>query len=335
MRLAVLGGDGIGAEVTREALRVLQVVAKLHRPLEFELCYGEIGLGAFEKYKTPLPEATLEMARTADATLFGAVTTPPDIAGYRSPILSLRQKLGLYANVRPIRSRPGTRPGIDMVIVRENTEGLYAGRERSSHDEAVTERVITRSASERIVRYALELSRARGDRRVTLVHKANVLRETCGLFRRVGREVATHYPEIELEDMLVDTCAMELIRAPERFSVIVTTNLFGDILSDEACMLVGGLGLAASGNIGDRAGLFEPVHGSAPDLQSTGCANPLAAILSLAMALEHVDRTDLAALVEGAVDRALDAGSVTPDLGGKLSTREATDALIAEIEAAA
>ncbi len=335
MRLAVLGGDGIGAEVTREALRVLEVVAKLHRPLEFELCYGEIGLGAFEKYKTPLPEATLEMARTADATLFGAVTTPPDIAGYRSPILSLRQKLGLYASVRPIRSRPGTRPGIDMVIVRENTEGLYAGRERSSHDEAVTERVITRSASERIVRYALELSRARGDRRVTLVHKANVLRETCGLFRRVGREVATHYPEIELEDMLVDTCAMELIRAPERFSVIVTTNLFGDILSDEACMLVGGLGLAASGNIGDRAGLFEPVHGSAPDLQSTGRANPLAAILSLAMALEHVDRTDLAALVEGAVDRALDAGSVTPDLGGKLSTREATDALIAEIEAAA
>ena len=334
MKLAVLAGDGIGPEVTDEAVRVLEAVedAKLlDDGTGFEFTHGAIGHGAYLEHGTPLPDATLELVRESDAALLGAVTTPPDIEGYRSPVLKLRQELDLYACVRPIRSLPDAERAIDMVFVRENTEGLYSGVERADAVRAVTERVITRKASERIVLFALELARQRGDTTLMVVHKANVLRATCGLFRKVAFEVGEQMPGIRVEEMLVDTCAMELIRAPEQFGVIVTTNLFGDILSDEASMLVGGLGLASSANIGSEAAVFEPVHGSAPDIAGTGRANPFAAIGAAALMLEHVGEMAAAASVEAAIEAAVSARQVTPDLGGALTTTQATDVVIAKL----
>lgn len=330
-RVAVLGGDGIGPEVVDAAVSVLE---GLGVPLRCEGPYP-IGFAAYRKRGTPLPEETLAAVRDADAALFGAVTTPPDEPGYRSPVLALRQGLGLFANVRPCASapHPSSRPGIDLVIVRENTEGLYAGRERVEDEgrRAVSERVITRAASERIVRFACEFARRRGARRLCLVHKANVLRVSDGLFRRAGLEVAASYPQLEVEELLVDACAMRLLRDPERFEVIVTTNLFGDILSDEACMLVGGLGLACSANIGECAALFEPVHGSAPDIAGEGIANPLAAIGSAALLLEHLGEDAAAERVRAAVRDVLAAGRTTPDLGGALGTVEVTQAVLAAL----
>jgi homoisocitrate dehydrogenase len=330
MKICLLGGDGIGPEVTAEAVRVLEALSR-DSEIRLDFSPGDIGYGAYRQHGTPLPDATLALARSADATLLGAVTTPPGIPGYTSPVLGLRRQLDLFACVRPIRSRPGAKPAIDMVIVRENTEGLYAGREHATSERAVTERVITRAASQRIARFAFEEAERGGYDLVTIVHKANVLRETCGLFRSVALDVATEYPGIHAEEMLVDTCAMELIRAPERFQVIVTTNLFGDILSDEAAMLVGGLGLAASANIGADHAVFEPVHGSAPDLAGTGRANPLAAIRAAATMMRYLHHREIASRIESALESVLESKAVTPDLGGTLSTTEVTSAVIAEL----
>lgn len=330
MRLCVLEGDGIGPEVTEAALEVLQATG-----LAFEIERAAIGFGAYEAHGKPLPDATVASLEAADAALLGAVTTPPGIPGYRSPILEMRQRFGLYANLRPCASvpHPRSRPGIDAVIVRENSEGLYSGRERvlDGGDTAITERVITRAASERIVRFACERARPGRPRKVTVVHKANVLRESDGLFRRVALEVLADYPEIEVQELLVDACAMDLLRRPESFDVIVTTNLFGDILSDEASMLVGGLGLACSANLGERLGVFEPVHGSAPDIAGTGRANPLAAIRSAALLLESIGEDARAQQVWQATEGALAANEVTADLGGELDTRQATAAVTSRI----
>lgn len=326
-QITLLPGDGIGPEVIAAAETVLRAL-----PLRFEFSRAEIGFGAYERLGTPLPDSTLDAIRRADAALFGAVTTPPNIPGYFSPVVRMRQSLDLYANLRPNRSlpHPSSRPNIDLVIVRENTEDLYSGIERVEDDgnRAITERVITRRGSERIIRKAFDLARQTGRTTVHVVHKANVLRQTCGLFRRVALEVAADYPDIELREMLVDTCAMELIRAPEQFQVIVTTNLFGDILSDEACMLVGGLGVAASGNIGADAAVFEPVHGSAPSLVGTGKANPTATFFAAAMMLEHLGETESAARLRSAVETCIAAGETTPDLGGTLTTSEMTERVI-------
>ncbi len=326
-RICLLPGDGIGPEVVASAADVLRAL-----PLAFEFTRAEIGFGAYQKLGTPLPEATLDAICASDAALFGAVTTPPNIAGYFSPVVRMRQTLDLYTNLRPIRSipHPSSRAGIDMLIVRENSEGLYSGSERLEEDgeRAVTERIITRHGSERILRKAFELARADGRKCVHVVHKANVLRQTCGLFRAVALEVAKDYPDMEMKEMLVDTCAMELVRVPEQFELIVTTNLFGDILSDEACMLVGGLGVAASGNIGADAAVFEPVHGSAPTLAGTGWANPLAAILAAAMLLDYFGEAGQAQRIRAGAEACMAAGEVTADMGGKLSTQEATQAVI-------
>ncbi len=330
MRLCVLGGDGIGPEVTAAALEVLQASG-----LEFTPEAAQIGFGAYEQTGQSFPDATAAAIERADAALLGAVTTPPGIKGYRSPILQMRQRFALYANLRPCLSLPheSCRPGIDLVIVRENTEGLYSGRERveDGGDTAITERVITRAASERIVRFACERARGRLARKVTIVHKANVLRESDGLFRRVALEVAHGYPGLEVEELIVDACAMHLLKRPTDFDVIVTTNLFGDILSDEACMLVGGLGLACSANLGESAAVFEPVHGSAPDIAGQGKANPLAAIRSAALLLDHVGEAERAERVRAAVAGALEAGEVTPDLGGALDTAGATQAVVSRL----
>jgi homoisocitrate dehydrogenase len=326
-RICLLPGDGIGPEVIQQAARVLQALG-----LELTFDYGEIGYAAYQKLGSPLPGETLERIRAAEATLFGAVTTPPDIPGYFSPIIRLRQTFDLYANLRPCQSlpHPASRQGINLVVVRENTEDLYSGIERveDGGNRAISEMIITRKASEKIIHRAFELARSSGFKKVTVVHKANVLRETCGLFRRVALEIAPHYPEIAMEEMLVDTCAMELVRDPGQFEVIVTTNLFGDILSDEASMLVGGLGVAYSGNIGSETAVFEPVHGSAPKLVGTHKANPVATILSACLMLEYLGESGAAARLRRATIESIRLGRVTEDLGGSLSTEQAADSII-------
>jgi len=329
-QICLLPGDGIGPEVIGCAEEVLRAL-----PLDFEFIHAEIGFSTYTRLGTPLPDSTLENIRNASAALFGAVTTPPNIPDYFSPVVRMRQSLELYANLRPIRSipHPSSRPGIDLLIVRENTEGLYSGIERLEEDghRAITERVITRKGSERIVRKAFELARQMNRKTVHLVHKANVLRQTCGLFRSVALEVAKDYPDIIMNEMLVDTCAMELVRAPEQFEIIVTTNLFGDILSDEACMFVGGLGVAASGNIGVDSAVFEPVHGSAPTLAGTGKANPIASILAAGMMLDYLGEKDQAIHLQNSVENCIANGQVTPDLGGVLSTSQVTENIIQKL----
>jgi homoisocitrate dehydrogenase len=241
----------------------------------------------------------------------------------------MRQSLELYANLRPTRSitHSSSRPNIDFVIVRENTEGMYSGIERLEDDgnRAITERVITRRGSEHILHKAFDLAQQTSRKSVHVVHKANVLRQTCGLFRSVALEIAKEYPDITTHEMLVDTCAMELVRAPEQFEVIVTTNLFGDILSDEACMFVGGLGVAASGNIGLDAAVFEPVHGSAPNLVGRGTANPVATFLAAAMMLDHLHEKACAERLRNAVNESIANNESTPDLGGSLTTSQVTE----------
>lgn len=322
-RICLLPGDGIGPKVIESAEQVLRTL-----PLDLDSSRADIGFGAYEQHGTPLPDSTLDAINASDATLFGAVTTPPAIPNYFSPVVRMRQTLDLYANIRPCQSvqHPSSRPGIDLVIVRENTEGLYAGIERTEDDgkRAISERVITRRASERIVRKAFEIARAEGRRKVTVVHKANVLRQTCGLFRQSALDVAPEFPDITLEEMLVDSCAMQLIRAPGQFEVIVTTNLFGDILSDEASMLVGGLGLAYSGNIGENAAVFEPVHGSAPDIAGQNIANPAATLLSAAMMLDYLGESQSAAYLRNSIQACISERLVTPDLGGVLTTDQMT-----------
>jgi len=329
-RICLLPGDGIGPEVIASARDVLTAL-----PIQWDFIECGIGFGEYQRSGSPLPDSTINEIRRADAALFGAVTTPPNIPNYFSPVVRMRQSLNLYANLRPTRSIPhaSSRAGIDMVIVRENTEGLYSGIERveDDGDRAITERVITRKGSERIVRKAFDLARQAGRKSIHLVHKANVLRQTCGLFRTVAFEVAKEYPDITMNEMLVDTCAMELVRAPEQFEVIVTTNLFGDILSDEACMFVGGLGVAASGNIGKDAAVFEPVHGSAPTLVGTGKANPTATFLAAAMMLDHLGEIEQASRLRNAVEACIANNETTPDLGGALTTNEMTKMVIGNL----
>ncbi|NWG06865.1 MAG: isocitrate/isopropylmalate dehydrogenase family protein [Chloroflexi bacterium] len=326
-RICLLPGDGIGPEVINCAEQVLRAL-----PLNFEFVRADIGFGAYQCFDTPLPDSTLNEIRCSSAALFGAVTTPPNVPDYFSPVVRMRQSLELYANLRPIRSIPHTssRSNIDLIIVRENTEGLYSGIERLEEDgnRAITERVITRHGAERIIRKAFDLARQTNRKSVHVIHKANVLRQTCGLFREVALDVAKEYPDIMMHEMLVDTCAMELVRAPEQFEVIVTTNLFGDILSDEACMFAGGLGVAASGNIGVNTAVFEPVHGSAPTLVGKGKVNPIATFLAAAMMLEYLNENEFAERLRDAVNACIADGESTPDLGGNLTTRQVMESVI-------
>jgi len=324
-KLAVIPGPGIGAEVVTEAVRLLESI-----DLTFDCRYMEIGYEVFKKTGTPVPDEVLTEIRKTQACLFGATTTPVGVPGYKSAIITLRRALGLYANVRPAKSYPiqKSMKDVDLVIVRENTEGLYSGMEFELPDSAYTLRVITRKATERIARYAFDLAMKRR-KKVTVVTKANVLRKSDGLFLEVARKVAEDYPDVEVEEAFVDVTAMRLILKPHIFDVIVTSNLFGDILSDEAAGLVGGLGLAPSANIGADYALFEPVHGSAPRLAGKGIANPMAAILASKMMLDYLGENRWAERVEKAVVSVLEEGKVlTPDLGGSSSTKQVTDAII-------
>jgi methanogen homoisocitrate dehydrogenase len=322
-RVLVLPGDGVGPEVIAGALRVLGGL-----DLELELVHAEVGRASFERHGVHITDEVVDMARRSDAVLMGAVDTPRRCEGYRSPVLTLRRQLDLYANVRPARPllarlnpmRPPRR--LDVVIVRENTEDVYCGGEREVEGGVVGERLVTRRASERVHTFAFAWARSHGRRKVTCVHKANVLRASDGLFLSVFREVAAGAADgLGHDDMHVDAAAERMVRDPGFLDVMVTTNMFGDILSDLAAGLVGGLGFAPSANLGDRHALFEPVHGSAPDIAGRGMANPTAAILSVAMMLEHMGRAREAAAVEGAVVRTLRSGVATRDAGGRHGTQ--------------
>jgi isopropylmalate/isohomocitrate dehydrogenase-like protein len=327
-KTAVIPGPGIGGEVVPEAVRVLEST-----DLTFDFRYFEVGYEVFQKTGTPVPDDVLAGIRKTQACLFGATTTPVGVPGYKSAIITLRRALGLYANVRPAKSLPieKSMKDVDLVIVRENTEGLYSGMEFELADSAYSIRVITRKATERIARFAFDLAMKRS-KKVTVVTKANVLRMSDGLFLEVARKVAEDYPEVEVEEAFVDVTAMRLVLKPHIFDVIVTSNLFGDILSDETAGLVGGLGLTPSANIGADYGLFEPVHGSAPRLAGKDIANPMAAIMASKMMLDYLGETGWAERIENAVVTVLEEGKVlTPDLGGSSSTKQVTDAIIAAL----
>ena len=286
-QLCVIAGDGIGPEVLPAAVAVLEKLLPDLRVQE-----AEAGWDCFVRRGTAVPDSTLACMSACGAGLFGAVSSPSRrVEGYRSAILTLRQRLGLNVNLRPVRSWPAVSPkaGVDLLILRENSEGLYSGREHwESPEVAIAERVISRAASQRLAHCAVEVAQARGARRITLVHKANVLPLTCGLFRDSCREVLEAEGfGAQLDERLVDVAALQLVQSPEAFDLIVTSNLFGDILSDLACHWSGGLGLAPSLNWGSGLALAEPVHGSAPDIVGSGRANPLAAILSAALLLRY------------------------------------------------
>jgi homoisocitrate dehydrogenase len=332
--ILLIPGDGIGPEVIGAAAEALQALS-----LDLALVEAQAGFACFERQGTALPDETLDLARRSDAVLFGATSSPSTIVpGYRSPILALRRELGLFANLRPVFSLPGefSRPEIDLLIVRENSEGLYSGRERREGDTAVAERVITRLASERIARVACEQCMRRAARRgappeLTVVHKANVLKLTDGLFRESALGVARSYPEITVRELLVDAAAMHLVRSPQSIDVLVTTNLFGDILSDEASALVGGLGVAPSANLGEGTSVFEPVHGSAPDIAGRNTANPVGALLSTVLLLETLGEMEAAERLRTAVLRTLAEGIRTPDLGGGASTSGFTRGVVERV----
>ena len=327
--ICLIPGDGIGQEVIPAAVEVLQALQ-----LDLTFVEAEAGFACFEKRGSALPDETLALARQSDAVLFGATSSPSTIvSGYRSPILALRRELDLYANLRPVLSLPGefSQLGIDLLIVRENTEGLYSGREHREGDTAIAERVITRAGSERIVRVACEQAMKRSKIRgvppmLTIVHKANVLKLTDGLFRECALSVAAEFPNIKINELLVDSAAMKLIKSPQSMDVLVTTNLFGDILSDEASALVGGLGVAPSANLGSGTPVFEPVHGSAPDIAGQGIANPVGALLSSALMLETLDELAAATRLRQAVVDTLASGVRTVDLGGSATTIQFTRA---------
>ena len=337
-RIAVFGGDGIGPEVTAEAAETLRAAGV---ECSFESC--EVGGAAIDRHGVPLPDRAVELAQSCDAVLLGAVGGPkwdglPVGKRPERALLGLRKVMGVYANLRPATVydaladasslKPEVVRGIDMVIVRELTGGIYFGEPRGiTGDRGVNTEVYTVPEIERIARVAFRIARGRPRKQVTSVDKANVL-EVTELWRRVVSRIHDEeFPDVALAHMLVDNCAMQLVRAPKQFDVVVTTNLFGDILSDEAAMLTGSIGMLPSASLGDgRRGLYEPVHGSAPDIAGQGKANPLAAILSAAMLARHsLDRADAASAIEGAVKRVLDAGARTADLGGKVTTREMGD----------
>ncbi len=314
-RLCVIEGDGIGREVVPAAVRVLQAVLP-----EVELVYAEAGMDTFRARGTPLPEDTLAAARFCGAVLFGAAASPSyPVEGYFVPGVRLRRELQTYANLRPVRYLPvpTARPDVDLLVVRENTEDLYVQREytEDAGTKGVSEKVITRAATERVARRTYALARAQGREKVTIVHKASVLMQSDGLFRRVALEVAEGFPDITTDELLVDTAAYWMVKDPLRFDVLLTPNLYGDILSDMAAAWSGGLGLAPSLNIGDDVAIAEPVHGCAPDIAGRDIANPTASILSVALLLRlHWGLTTAAERIETAVRSVLQSGAHTADI---------------------
>ncbi|MBM7455815.1 isocitrate dehydrogenase (NAD+) [Oceanisphaera litoralis] len=330
--ITVIPGDGIGPSIIDAALKILD-----HAGCNFHYDYADAGLMALEKHGELLPKSTLDLIAQNKITLKGPLTTPVG-GGFTSINVSLRKHFSLYANVRPVVSFEGTRSrfeNIDIITIRENTEGMYsgAGQKRSEdNNSAEAMSIVTREGAERITVFAYELARNEGRKKVTIVHKANILKSTSGLFLDVAREVAQRYPDIETNEMIVDAACMNLVMYPERFDVIVTTNLFGDILSDLCAGLIGGLGMAPGANIGKEAAIFEAVHGSAPDIAGQNIANPCSVILASIQMLEHLGMQDKARQIREAVRKTIAEGkTVTRDLGGNASTTEFTQAIIANL----
>ncbi|TXF10667.1 isocitrate/isopropylmalate dehydrogenase family protein [Pelomicrobium methylotrophicum] len=327
----LIPGDGIGPEITAATLKVLDA---LGAPFEWET--RAAGMAAVEKHGDPIPAETLASIRRTRLALKGPLTTPVG-GGYRSVNVQLRKEFQLYANVRPARTLlPGGRyDHVDIVLVRENTEGFYVGFEHyipmgdDPQAAAVSSGIITREGCRRVAKFAFDYALKHGRRKLTIVHKANILKALTGLFLETVREVGAKYEgRIQIEDRIIDACAMQLVLDPGRFDLILTTNLFGDILSDLIAGLVGGLGLAPGANIGREAAIFEAVHGSAPDIAGQGIANPTALMLAAAMMLEHVQRDDLARRLRQAIETTLrEDGVRTRDLGGTASTIEFADAV--------
>ncbi|MEM4155756.1 MAG: isocitrate/isopropylmalate family dehydrogenase [Archaeoglobaceae archaeon] len=327
MKVVVIPGDGIGKEVMDATMLILN---ELDLGLQYE--FYEAGDQALQKYGKALPDETLEACRRNSVVLFGAAgESAADV------IVRLRQELETYANVRPARALRGVKclyPGLDLVVVRENTECLYKGFEFELEDSAVAIRVITRKASERIARFAFELAKKEGRKKVTALHKANVMKKTCGIFREACRKVARDYSGIEFNEYYIDAACMFLVMNPYRFDVIVTTNMFGDIVSDLTAGLVGGLGIAPSANIGDKYAIFEPVHGAAFDIAGKGIANPTAMILTACMMLQHLGYTEEAKKVKKALEETIASGKTTPDLGGNLKTKDFANEVLKKLKEA-
>ncbi|WP_369039798.1 isocitrate dehydrogenase [Stenotrophomonas maltophilia] len=331
-KITVIRGDGIGPEIMDATLFVLD---QLKTGLEYE--DADAGLVALEKHGDLMPAVTLESIARNKVALKSPLTTPVG-GGFTSINVSLRRHFDLYANVRPAHTFPNTKSrfnNVDLITVRENTEGAYLaeGQEVSADGEtAFSGTRITRKGSERIVRYAFELAKSTGRKKVTAVHKANIIKSTSGLFLNVAREVAAQYPDIEFQEMIVDNCCMQLVMRPEQFDVIVTTNLFGDIISDLCAGLVGGLGLAPGANIGRDAAIFEAVHGTAPDIAGQGKANPCALLLAAAQMLDHVGQPENAERLRKAIVATMEAkDSLTGDLGGTGTTMSFAQAIASRL----
>ena len=331
--ITVIRGDGIGPEIMDATLHVLDT---MQLGLSYE--FADAGMVALEKHGELLPASTMDSIRKNRIALKSPLTTPVG-EGFSSINVELRKRFDLYANVRPAKSFPNTKSrfpsGVDLITVRENTEGAYIGEGQQLSEDgetAVLTQKVTRRGSERIVRYAFDLARRTGRKKVTVVHKANILKSTSGLFLRTARLVAAEYPDIQCNEMIVDNCCMQLVMKPEQFDVIVTTNLFGDIISDLCAGLVGGLGLAPGANIGTDAAIFEAVHGSAPDIAGKGIANPCALLLGAAQMLDHLGLPEKATRLREAIVATLEArDSLTPDLGGEGSTMSFAKAIASRV----
>mgnify|MGYP005992977161 FL=1 len=327
--ITVIKGDGIGPSIIDSALEILKAAG-----CDFDYEFVDAGLAALEKTGELLPQDTVDTIAKNKITLKGPLTTPVG-EGFTSINVTLRKQFGLYANVRPVKSFVGTKArydDIDIITIRENTQGMYSGAGQivsEDGNEAEAKSVITREGAEKIVTFAYELAVREGRKKVTAVHKANILKSTSGLFLKVAREVAERFPEIESTEMIVDATCMKLVMTPEEFDVIVTTNLFGDILSDLCAGLVGGLGMAPGANIGEDTAIFEAVHGSAPDIAGKNLANPTSVILASIQMLEHLNMGDTAERIRSAVADVIKSGDrTTRDLGGSHGTTDFTQAVI-------
>lgn len=323
-------GDGIGPEISEAARRVIEATG-------VNITWERVEAGAvvIDKFKTPLPGYVLDSIRKNKVALKGPLTTPVG-GGFRSVNVALRKELNLYANVRPAKTLPRVKSlynNIDLVVVRENTEDLYAGIEHMiGEDAAESIKIITRRASERVVRFAFEYARRKGRKKVTAVHKANIMKCTDGLFLKSARAIAEKFPDIEFEDRIVDNMCMQLVQKPHLYDVLVLPNLYGDIVSDVCAGLVGGLGVTPGANMGDEIAVFEPVHGSAPKYAGQNKANPLALILSGVMMLEYLGEQQAAVSISRAVEAVLNEGKdLTYDLGGSAGTAELANAIIKKL----
>ncbi|HEX9260921.1 MAG TPA: isocitrate/isopropylmalate dehydrogenase family protein [Candidatus Bathyarchaeia archaeon] len=334
--IAVLKGDGIGPEVTDATIRVLDATQKALDSFKLNYLYGEAGFHCIAEYGTNLPADTVAILKKTVACLKGPMTTPEEPGAPVSVAVTIRRMFNLYVNVRPCRSYPSVeslKPNLDFIVVRENTEGLYSGVEfQLAPGVGVALRIITHEASLRVAEFAFKLASTRR-KRLIYVHKGNILRITDGIFKDAVKEAAQRHPDITIEEMHIDAATMQLIKKPETFDVIVTTNLFGDILSDEAAQVTGSLGLAAGANIGDTYGMFEPVHGSAPKYTGLNRVNPIATIMASALMLDYIGEKVAAEKIGKAVIEVLREGKVrTADLGGSSTTSQMSEAIASQIE---